>query len=339
MDFETLKVSTRIKSVLVAGGAGFIGSHLVEHLLRQKSIQRVLVVDNFISGTIENLEGSRGDGKLEILEMDITDPGVIDGCEGGFDLVLHLAAIANPKDYERKPVETLRVNSQGSENLVTIAERNMAKFIFFSSSEVYGDQEPALTGSLEDASWSRIILNQKRSPYVVGKCFGEEITKNLCLDKGMDHLIIRPFNIYGPKMDMMTNYGRVIPNFCIWGLNGDPMRIHGDGEQIRSFCYVDDFINALISLLNSGVVGKSINIGNPDPISIIELAGLISDILGVEENFGFVERYPYEPFCRVPDISLIKKLTGWEPEMDLRSGLESTVKWFRETGLERYDRK
>ncbi len=338
MDFETLKGSTGIRKVLLAGGAGFIGSHLVRYFLDQECIERVLVIDNFVSGSRENLTDSVMDERLVILDMDITDPSVIHSSGDGFDLVLHLAAVANPKDYEKHPVETLMVNSRGSENMVAIAERNNAKYIFFSSSEVYGNHNPIPNDSLGEASQSRIILNQKRSPYVVGKCFGEEMTINLCRNKGLDYLIIRPFNIYGPNMDLMTNYGRVIPNFCLWGLKGDPLKINGDGTQIRSFCFIDDFIEAFISLLNEGVAGKSINIGYPHPISILELGRLVSQILNVEEKFQYGEKYPFEPYMRVPDITLMKKLTGWEPRIFLRSGLEKTIEWFRETGIEKYVR-
>jgi nucleoside-diphosphate-sugar epimerase len=301
-------------------------------------MEKILVIDNFSSGSRENLKDSIKDERLAILDMDITDNSVTNRSGDGFDLVLHLAAVANPKDYERHPVETLMVNSHGSENMIAIAERNKAKYIFFSSSEVYGNHNPIPNDSLGETAQSRIILNQRRSPYVVGKCFGEEMTINLCRNKGLDHLIIRPFNIYGPNMDLMTNYGRVIPNFCVWGLRGDPLKIHGDGTQIRSFCFIDDLIEAFISLLNEDVVGKSINIGYPHPTSILDLGRMVSEILNIEEKFQHVERYPYEPYMRVPDITLMKKLTGWEPRIYLRSGLERTIEWFREIGIEKYVR-
>ena len=161
---------------------------------------------------------------------------------------------------------------------------------------------------------------------------------NLSRSKGLKYLVIRPFNIYGPNMDIMTNYGRVIPNFCIWGLKGEPFRIHGDGTQIRSFCYIEDFLNAITSLLNNNINERSINIGYPHPISILELGRLTFDILGLEEKFQFVEKYPLEPYIRVPDIKLIEELTGWNPNVNLRSGLKRTIRWFKDMGLEKYDR-
>ena len=156
---------------------------------------------------------------------------------------------------------------------------------------------------------------------------------------GVEHLIIRPFNIYGPNMDLMTNYGRVIPNFCIWGLRGQPLRIHGDGTQVRTFCHIDDLVSGLFLLLEKGINGQSVNIGHPRPTPILELAKLVSDILGIEENFKYVEKYQFEPYIRIPDIKLINKLTGWDPEIDLRTGLVKTIDWFSTTGLEKYSRE
>lgn len=338
MVLGTMRGSTSISRILVAGGAGFIGSHLVDHFLKQENTKRVIVVDNFISGTKENLKPFMGDDRLDVLEMDITDRTVVGSAGRDFDLVLHLAAVANPLDYERKPLETLKTNSDGSQNLIEIASQSSAKYVFFSSSEIYGNHNSMPKTALSESTQSRIILNQKRSPYVVGKCFGEEMTINLCGKMGVDHLIVRPFNIYGPNMDLMTDYGRVIPNFCIWGLRGEPLRIHGDGTQVRTFCYIDDLVEALFMLLTNGVKRRSINIGHPYPISILDLARLISRILEIEERFDFVERYMFEPYVRIPDIKLIKDLTDWKPHVDLRIGLMRTIEWFASMGLSKYGR-
>ena len=336
MDLEELRGLEGTAEVLVAGGAGFIGSHLVKNLLCSEKIDRVLVIDNFVSGSLENLREFENDTRLEVLRKDITDPEVIATAGKNFDLVFHLAAVANPLDYEKQPNETLRVNSEGSRNLIDIAGRSGAKYVFFSSSEIYGDHNNIPPAPLSESSRSMIFLNKKRSPYVVGKCFGEEMTINMCRREGIDHLIIRPFNIYGPNMDLMTNYGRVIPNFCIWGIRGRPMRIHGDGTQVRSFCHIDDLISALFLLIEKGVDGRSVNIGYPNPISILDLARSVSRILGIEENFIFVDKYEFEPYIRIPDISLINGLTGWKPRIDLGAGLIRTVEWFRTAGLEKY---
>jgi len=336
MVFQGLTKEDGIRAILLAGGAGFIGSHIVRYLLGQKDIEKVLVVDNFVTGTRKNLTGLVNDDRLEVLDRDITDPMVIKEVGKGFDLILHLATIANQKDYEEHPVETLKVNSEGSQNMIEIARRNKAKYVFFSSSEVYGSYDPALSAPFSESTPSRIVLNQKRSPYVVGKCFGEEMTINLCRREGVEYLIIRPFNIYGPNMDMMTDYGRVIPNFCIWGLRGMPLRINGDGSQERSFCHVDDLINALVSLLKRHISGQCINIGYPRSISILDLARLVSEVLSIEEDFQYVDRYPFEPNMRLPDIGLIGQLAGWEPVIDLRSGLVRTIEWFKIEGLEYY---
>lgn len=338
MMMERLGTALGYRNILIAGGAGFIGSNLAGYLLQQEGIESIVVIDNFVSGSRKNLEGSGGDKRLSLLEMDITDPSVIEKAGTGFDLVLHLAAIANPTDYETSPVETLLVNSDGSRNMIDIAERSRAKYVFFSSSEVYGNYDPIPNDSLSESLPGRIVLNQKRSPYVVGKCFGEEMALNLCSRKGLEHIIIRPFNIYGPNMDLMTTYGRVIPNFCLWGLRGLPLRVHGDGNQVRSFCHIDDLVNGLVLLLKEEISGMSVNIGYPDPIPIIDLARMVSGVLGLQENFRFVDKYPYEPVIRIPDITLIRNLTGWKPQVDLRSGLEDMIGWFRKYGLNRYDR-
>jgi len=338
MDLEQQKGPKGTAEVLVAGGAGFIGSHIVKRLLGMETTEKVLVIDDFSSGSRENLEGSLGDDRLELLEMDITDPSVVELAGKGFDLVLHLAAVANPLDYEKLPMKTLMVNSEGVRNLIDIAGKGRSKYVFFSSSEVYGNYSMVPMDQMAETSQSRIVLNQKRSPYVVGKCFGEEMSIYHCRKFGIDHLTIRPFNIYGPNMDLITNYGRVIPNFCIWGLKGDPLRIHGDGTQVRTFCHIDDLMRALFLLLEKDVKNRSINIGYPYPISIRDLARMVTDILKVEENFEFVEKYQFEPYVRVPDISLIKQLTGWEPQVDLKTGLVRTIDWFRTVGMGKYPR-
>jgi len=336
MDHEKQKGPKGTSEVLVAGGAGFIGCHIVDRLLSSDTTERVLVIDNFTSGTRENLKRFDSDDRLEVIEMDVTDPAVIETAGKGFDLVLHLAAVANPMDYEKQPLETLLVNSEGSRNLIEIAGKSGSRYVFFSSSEVYGDYNVLPIGPMSEISQSRIFLNQKRSPYVVGKCFGEEMAIYLCRKMEIEHLIIRPFNIYGPNMDLMTKYGRVIPNFCIWGLRGQSLRIHGDGTQVRTFCHIDDLVSGLFILLEKGVQGRSINIGYPDPISVIDLARMISNILGIEENFKFVEKYEFEPYIRRPDIRLINELTGWKPKVDLRAGLDRTIDWFRTVGMGKY---
>ncbi|MGA1792625.1 MAG: NAD-dependent epimerase/dehydratase family protein [Thermoplasmatota archaeon] len=338
MALGELKQPEGTANVLVAGGAGFIGSHIVRRLLEDEKTERVLVIDDLSSGTRENLEGSLGDDRLDVLEMDITDPAVVESAGRDFDLVLHLAAVANPVDYERRPLDTLNVNSDGARNLMSISGRSGSKFIFFSSSEVYGNYNIVPIDPMSETSHSRIILNQRRSPYVVGKCFGEEITISYSKKLGIDHLIIRPFNIYGPNMDLMTEYGRVIPNFCIWGLRGQPLRINGDGTQVRTFCHVDDMVNSLFLLIEKDIKQRSVNVGYPHPTSILDLARMVSGILGIEENFEFADKYQFEPYIRIPDIRLAKDLTGWEPEVDLKTGLVRTIDWFRETGLKKYSR-
>lgn len=314
------------KKFLLAGGAGFIGSHLTKRLLQSKETQKVTVVDNYCTGSTSNLIEVAEDPRIELIEADVTAP--LDITEE-YDCIIHMAAIANPTDYEKSPVATLRVNSSGVENLVNIATQSKTRFIFFSSSEIYGLYDNIPASGLSEEAMSRLILGHTRSPYPIGKCFGEELTAHLCTKAGIKYSIVRPFNVYGPNMDIKTNYGRVIPNFIGWALKKRPLLVQGDGHQIRTFCYINDFIDALIFVIHSQTPLGAINIGSPTPTPIITLARQINDLLQNEAGIEFVDRYPYETFNRIPDIQRIKAL-GWSPQIDLSEGLRRTVAWFRD---------
>ncbi len=324
---------------LIAGGAGFIGSHIVKYLLSRKKVKKVVIIDNFTTGCIKNIENLINDNRLLIIEDNINNEKIIDEVNEKFDLVMHLAAIANPTDYEVNPLETLLVNSIGNLNLMNIVKKSKAQFIYFSSSEIYGDHIVLPYRGFEENSLSCLYLNKKRSPYSIGKCFGEELTINYCRKKGLKYLVIRPFNIYGSNMDLKTNYGRVIPNFIHWSLKKEQLRIHGDGLQERSFCYIDDFINGLFKLIEKDITDLTINIGNPEPISILKLANLINELQNKKSNYYFVDKYKFEPKFRTPNIDLIKKLTGWKPKISLENGLIKTIEWFKNGGIEKYERK
>jgi len=288
-----------------------------------------MVLDNFSTGSLTNLADVRDDPRLKVIETDISQ--TIPKLKEDFDLVCHLAAIANPIDYEKKPIDTLAVNSDGVKNLIEIARRNKAGYLYFSSSEVYGvyDCMP-YRGLSEEDTVSRLILGKPRSPYAVGKCFGEELTRHLCSNHGIKYTIVRPFNVYGPNMDVKTNYGRVIPNFITWALKKEPLQINGDGTQIRTFCYIDDFLGALCLLLKMELPPEVINIGNRQQTRILDLAQLINEILDNQsQGYTFVERYQFEPMVRTPDLGRIIKLSGWEPATGLKKGLKNTSNWLK----------
>ena len=319
----------RHKRFLIAGGAGFLGSHFVKKLLNLKHIKRIVVLDNFSTGSLDNLIEVTDDPRLKVIETDISQ--TIPKLKEEFDYICHLAALANPVDYEKDPINTLTVNSDGVKNLIGLAGKTNAFYIYFSSSEVYGiyDCMP-YRGLSEEETVSRLILGKPRSPYAVGKCFGEELTRHLCSTHGIKSMIVRPFNVYGPNMDVKTNYGRVIPNFITWALKKEPLQINGDGTQIRTFCYIDDFIQALFLVLKLKSPPEVINIGSRQQTRILDLAQQINEILDNQSNgYDFVERYQFEPMIRTPDLCKIIKLTGWRPVTGLKKGLKHTSNWLK----------
>jgi nucleoside-diphosphate-sugar epimerase len=319
-----------LNNIIIAGGAGFIGSHLVRNLLGRNGNLHLTVIDNLSTGSIKNLNDHLDDARLEFIEADITKP-LTDIPD--IDIILNLAAIANPLDYEQHRLDTLMVNSRGNENLIKMARRWGAKYVFFSTSEVYGDHNPLPANGLREEDNCRQVLHTKRSPYAIGKMFGEEIVSNLCTEAGLDYLIIRPFNVYGPNMDVRSPYGRVIPNFLNWAILKRPLKVNGDGTQQRSFIWIEDFIEALLRLIEQpNLDAPVVNIGNPISVSILELALLVNKITRNPAGIEFADRYPFEPHFRTPNIDRITQLTGWFPKVSLAKGLEHILRtqdWMR----------
>ena len=304
---------------VIAGGAGFIGSHLVRRLLQIDERTQVIVLDDFSSGSMQNLADHSDSRRLRVIECDITGrlPRI-----GDADTILHLAACANPTDYEKRPIRTLLVNSRGNENLLALARRNGARYVYFSSSEVYGDHIPMPNAGLGEEDASKIVLGKSRSCYPTGKIFGEEFVRSVCSRISIDHLIVRPFNVFGPNMDSNTKYGRVIPNFLKWGRLGLPLKVNGDGTQERSFCYIRDFIDCMTHLLERPFPPERVvNVGNPEPVSILSLACLVNRIVGNPSGIAFAQRYPFEPKHRTPNIERVNAWTGWRPKVPLEEGL------------------
>lgn len=319
---------------VVAGGAGFIGSHFVRSLLSSDQTERVTVLDNLCSGSLKNLSDIQDDSRLRILECDITEPLPVLQSP---DTILHLASFANPKDYETHPLETLLVNSKGNENLLDLANRSRSRYVYFSSSEVYGNHNPLPNAGLSENCLGHLHLGHSRSCYSTGKVFGEEYVRTACSKMALDCLIVRPFNIYGPNMDINAGYGRVIPNFLKWAQSGMSLQINGDGRQERSFCYIDDFVDCMMRLLDTDFrVDSVVNIGNPEPVKIIELAELVNRITGNPSGVTFSEGYPYEPRYRTPNINKVREWIGWEPLTSLKEGVTKMLESFstEETGGE-----
>ena len=311
-------------NILITGGAGFIGSHLVDSLLAQG--HHVTVADSFLTGRYHNLEDNDHNELIRIIEIDITDPSVFDVLSGPFDRVYNLACPASPQGYGKYPIETLLVNSTGTLNALKIAETHGARFLQASTSEVYGD--PAVHPQVE-SYWGNVNPNGPRSCYDEGKRFAESLTMEYVRRHGIDARLARIFNTYGPRSNPRD--GRVVPNFCVQALRGEPLTIYGDGSQTRSFCYVDDLVRGLILLMETdGLAGEVVNLGNPHEFTMLEFADVVLNVTGSSSGLVFEPLPTDDPRQRCPDISMAKHLLGWEPLVSLKEGLVPTVAYFRD---------
>jgi Nucleoside-diphosphate-sugar epimerases len=309
-----------LKKYLVAGGAGFIGSHLVERFVAEG--HEVTVIDNLCTGSLNNI--SNVSEKISFICSDICQ---FDTCEK-FDAVFHLACAANPDDYIKMPLELLFASSTGIHNLLEIANKSKARFYYFSSSEIYGHQMKSSDSVLSEDSYSSVGLLHKRSPYYIGKMFSEEFVKAYSTENNLNSIIIRPFNIYGTRMDTKSTYGRVISNFINWSIENKSLRINGDGKQTRSFCHINDLLDAVFLLEQcSNFDYPVLNIGNPTPISILGLAQTVQSISQKNLKIFFEEKVEHEPRWRTPDITKISQWLGWFPQITLKNGLKEVYEW------------
>lgn len=312
-----------MQTALVAGGAGFIGSHLCVSLLNDGL--KVLCVDNLITGDKKNIKDLLNNSNFQFTEADITKPLDIEK----IDFVFHLASPAspnknNPKSYIQKPIETLLANSLGTYELLELARKYSAKFLYASSSEVYGD--PLVSPQTEDY-FGNVNPNGARSVYDEGKRFGEAISMTYFRKYNLDVKIIRIFNTYGPKM---PDDGRVIINFIDQAINNKPITIYGDGKQTRSFCYIDDMIEGIRKTMFSGSSkGQVINIGNPIELTILEIANTIKAMTNSKSQIIFEEFPQDDPKQRKPDITKVKALLNWEPKIGLKDGLKKTIDYIK----------
>jgi len=297
-------------TAVVTGGAGFLGSHLCDHLVAKGL--RVVCVDNLETGSLQNVEHLRGDGFV-FLHHDMTSHLEV---EGDVDFVFHLASPASPIDYLRLPLQTLKVGSYGTHNALGLAKWKRARFLLASTSEVYGD--PAIHPQPE-TYWGNVNPIGPRGVYDEAKRYAEALTMAYHRQQGVDTCIVRIFNTYGTRM--RPNDGRAIPTFLRQALANEPLTVFGDGSQTRSFCYVDDLIRGLVLLAESGE-HLPVNIGNPQELSLFELAESVIRVTGSKSEIVFEALPVDDPQVRQPDITRARQLLGWEPQIGLEEGLK-----------------
>jgi len=317
-----------MKKFLIAGGAGFIGSHLSEKLLNRG--YSVICIDNYITGSKENISHLLDNPNFTLVEQDIIDgvPEIQDELEG----IFHLASPASPnqkseRSYIAYSIETLRVNSQGTFNLLNLAKDKNAKFVYASTSEVYGN--PSVSPQPE-TYWGNVNPNGIRSVYDEGKRFGEAMTMAYVRKFGLDARIMRIFNTYGDRMQ--PDDGRVVSNFIIQALQGENITVYGDGNQTRSFCYVTDLVEGIEKLMDKvDIKGEIVNLGNPSEYTISELAHKITQMIDTSSQIVFEDKPADDPDRRKPDITKAKELLNWEPKVPLEEGLQKTIEYFKQT--------
>lgn len=303
---------------LVTGGAGFLGSHLCEYLLKQG--HEVVVLDNLLTGNIANLEPLQCDA-FKFIKQDVTEYIYI---SGPVDYVFHFASPASPLDYLQLPIQTLKVGALGTHKALGLAMAKQARFLLASTSEVYGDP---LVHPQPESYWGNVNPVGPRGVYDEAKRFGEALTMAYHRYKGVDTKIVRIFNTYGPRM--RPNDGRAIPAFVPQALRHEPITIFGDGSQTRSFCYVSDLIDGIYRLMMSDQ-HEPVNIGNPHEMTIREMAETIIRLTGSSSTLITKPLPVDDPKVRQPDITLAREFLGWEPRIDLETGLSKTIAWFRE---------
>jgi dTDP-glucose 4,6-dehydratase len=300
-------------AAVVTGGAGFLGSHLCDHLIAQGF--RVLCVDNLDTGSLQNVEHLRGDAFL-FLNHDLTQHLEIDE---PIDFVYHLASPASPIDYARLPLQTLKVGSYGTHNALGLAKFKRARFLLASTSEVYGDPQ---VHPQPETYWGNVNPIGPRGVYDEAKRYAEAMTMAYHRQQGVDTAIVRIFNTYGPRM--RPNDGRAIPTFVRQAQEGKPLTVFGDGTQTRSFCYVDDLIRGLVSLADSGE-HLPVNIGNPNEYTLNELAETVVRVTGSKSEIVYEALPVDDPQVRQPDITRARQLLGWEPQVELEEGLRKML--------------
>lgn len=308
---------TDAKRILVTGGAGFLGSHLCDRLIEQG--HDVLCLDNFFTGAKQNIQHLLGNPKFELMRHD-----VIDSFKAEVDQIYNLACPASPVHYQFNPIKTVKVSVMGAINTLGLAKRVNARILQASTSEVYGD--PHIHPQKEEY-WGNVNPIGIRSCYDEGKRCAETLFFDYHRQNGVDIRVMRIFNTYGPRMN--PNDGRVVSNFICQALRGENITIYGEGQQTRSFCYVDDLIAGMMALMNQDKTVGPVNIGNPGEFTIRELAELVIELTQSKSELVFMPMPSDDPKQRQPDISLARSVLGWEPHVALRDGLLKTIDYFR----------
>ncbi|MFH1586830.1 MAG: UDP-glucuronic acid decarboxylase family protein [Candidatus Diapherotrites archaeon] len=306
-----------MKTVVVAGGAGFIGSHLCEFLLKKG--ENVICIDDLSTGDKKNIEHLMNNSNFVFMRQDITEPFSV---RDDVAKVFNLASPASPVDYQKKPIKTLMVGAMGTKNCLDLAKDKKARFLQASTSEIYGDP---LEHPQVESYWGNVNPTGVRSCYDEAKRFGEALVMAYRRKFNLDTKIARIFNTYGPRM--RYDDGRVVPNLIFQALNKKPLTVYGNGEQTRSFCYVSDMVEGLTALMNSST-NEPVNLGNPNEMTINEFANKVIELTGVNSK---IENKPLpedDPLKRKPDITKAKELLGWEPKIILDIGLQKTIDWF-----------
>ena len=316
----SLKNKFNLTRNLVTGGAGFLGSHLIDKLMSLG--EEVICIDNYFTGNKTNIKQWIGHPNFELIRHDVTEPIQLE-----VDKIWHLACPASPVHYQYNPIKTSKTSFLGTYNMLGLARRVNAKFLLASTSEVYGN--PDINPQPES-------YHGNVNPVGIRSCYdeGKRISETLCSDyrriHNLDIRIMRIFNTYGPRMQ--PNDGRVISNFIFQALKGNPLTIYGEGKQTRSFCFVEDLIEGMIKLMNSKVLSPT-NIGNPTQITILELANLIRREINPDLNLIFKPLPEDDPLQRKPDITKAIKELSWEPKINFEKGLNRTIKWFKENTI------
>jgi len=307
-----------MKTVLITGGAGFIGSHLSRFLLAKD--YKVICVDNFLTSSEANIEDVKNNANFRLINHDISSPLEIDG---DVDFVLHFASPASPVDYSKLPIQTLKVGALGTHNALGITRSKRAVFMLASTSEVYGDPE---VSPQSESYWGNVNPIGPRGMYDEAKRFAEALTMAYHNTHKMNTKIARIFNTYGPMMRKKD--GRAVPNFIMQALTNEPLTVYGDGSQTRSFCYISDMIEGIYKLMLSDA-NDPVNLGNPDEHTIMDLAKKIIELAGSSSKTVFKPLPVDDPKIRRPDITKAKDILKWHPKVPIDEGLRKTIDWFR----------
>jgi UDP-glucuronate decarboxylase len=303
--------------VLVTGGAGFVGSHLCAYLVKRGD--HVICVDNFFTGSKDNIAQLIGKPNFELIRHDITERLVLE-----VDQIFHLACPASPVHYKYNPIKTTKTSFMGTMNMLGLAKRTKARFLLTSTSEVYGDP---LVHPQPETYFGNVNPIGERSCYDEGKRVAETLTFDYFREHGLEVRVVRIFNTYGPNMAL--DDGRVVSNFVAQALTGQPLTIFGDGQQTRSFQYVSDLIEGMVKMMDNDSEMGPVNIGNPTEFTMLELAKVVQEVVNPDAKIEFRDNTSDDPSRRKPDITKAKKLLGWEPKVQLREGLASMVDDFK----------